>query len=147
LVRTAEEPKALDRIREPAIILAASGMATGGRVVHHLKVFAPDARNTILFSGFQAGGTRGAALAAGATQIRIHGQTFAVRAEVAQLQSASAHADADELIAWLRQMPAAPRQVFVTHGEASASDALRHRIQTELGWSVTVPEYRDEVSL
>jgi metallo-beta-lactamase family protein len=147
LVRTAEESKALDRIREPAIILAASGMATGGRVVHHLKVFAPDARNTILFSGFQAGGTRGAALAAGATQIRIHGQTLPVRAEVAQLQSASAHADADELIAWLRQMPAAPRQVFVTHGEASASDALRHRIKTELGWSATVPEYRDEVSL
>jgi metallo-beta-lactamase family protein len=147
LVRTAEQSKALDRIRAPAIILAASGMATGGRVVHHLKVFAPDARNTILFSGFQAGGTRGAALVAGAPQLRIHGETFPVRAEVAQLQSASAHADADELIAWLRQLPAAPRQVFVTHGEASASDALRHRIHTELGWSVIVPEYRDEVAL
>lgn len=147
LVRTAEQSKELDRIRAPAIILAASGMATGGRVVHHLKVFAPDARNTVLFSGFQAGGTRGAALTAGAPQIRIHGETFPVRAEVAQLQSASAHADADELIAWLRQMPSAPRQVFVTHGEARASDALRHRIQTELGWSVTVPEYRDEVVL
>jgi metallo-beta-lactamase family protein len=147
LVRTAEQSKALDRIRAPAIILAASGMATGGRVVHHLKVFAPDARNTILFSGFQAGGTRGAALVAGAPQLRIHGETFPVRAEVAQLQSASAHADADELIAWLRQLPAAPRQVFVTHGEASASDALRHRIHAELGWSVIVPEYRDEVAL
>lgn len=147
LVRTAEQSKALDRIRAPAIILAASGMATGGRVVHHLKVFAPDARNTILFSGFQAGGTRGAALVAGAPQIRIHGETLPVRAEVAQLQSASAHADADDLIAWLRQMPSAPRQVFVTHGEARASDALRHRIQTELGWSATVPEYRDEVVL
>jgi metallo-beta-lactamase family protein len=147
LVRTAEESKALDRIREPAIILAASGMATGGRVVHHLKVFATDARNTILFSGFQAGGTRGAALVAGAPQIRIHGETFPVRAEVAQLQSASAHADASELIAWLRQMPAAPRQVFVTHGEASASDALRQVIQRELGWSATVPEYRDEAAL
>jgi metallo-beta-lactamase family protein len=147
LVRTAEESKALDRIREPAIILAASGMATGGRVVHHLKVFATDARNTILFSGFQAGGTRGAALVAGAPQIRIHGETFPVRAEVAQLQSASAHADASELIAWLRRMPAAPRQVFVTHGEASASDALRQAIQRELGWSATVPEYRDEAAL
>ena len=147
LVRTAEQSKALDRIRAPAIILAASGMATGGRVVHHLKIFAPDARNTILFSGFQAGGTRGAALVAGAPQLRIHGETLPVRAEVAQLQSASAHADADELIAWLRQLPAAPRQVFVTHGEASASDALRHRIRTELGWSAIVPEYRDEVAL
>ena len=147
LVRTAEQSKTLDRLREPAIILAASGMATGGRVVHHLKVFATDARNTILFSGFQAGGTRGAALAAGAPQIRIHGEIFPVRAEVAQLQSASAHADANELIAWLRQMPAAPRQVFVTHGEASASDVLRQRIQSELGWSAKVPEYRDEESL
>jgi len=147
LVRTAEQSKTLDRLREPAIILAASGMATGGRVVHHLKVFATDARNTILFSGFQAGGTRGAALAAGAPQIRIHGEIFPVRAEVAQLQAASGHADANELIAWLRQMPAAPRQVFVTHGEASASDVLRQRIQSELGWSAKVPEYRDEESL
>lgn len=147
LVRTAAESKALDRIRGPAIILAASGMATGGRVVHHLKVFAPDERNTILFSGFQAGGTRGAALVAGAKQIRIHGESFAVRAEVTQLKSASAHADADELIAWLRQLTMAPRHVFVTHGEANASDSLRSRIQTELSWPVSVPEYRDEADL
>ncbi|HKR36296.1 MAG TPA: MBL fold metallo-hydrolase, partial [Steroidobacteraceae bacterium] len=147
LVRTADESKALDRIREPAIILAASGMATGGRVVHHLKVFATDARNTILFSGFQAGGTRGASLVAGAGQVRIHGEVFPVRAEVCQLQSASAHADADELIAWLRQLTAAPRQIFITHGEASASDALRQRLQAELGWSASVPEYRDEIAL
>jgi metallo-beta-lactamase family protein len=147
LVRTAEESKALDRIRQPAIILAASGMATGGRVLHHLKVFATDARNTILFSGFQAGGTRGAAMVAGAQQIRLHGESFPVRAEVAQLQCASAHADAGELVQWLRRMPASPRQVFVTHGEAGASDALRARIQTELGWTVSVPEYRDEVVL
>lgn len=147
LVRTAEESKALDRIREPAIILAASGMATGGRIVHHLKVFATDARNTILFSGFQAGGTRGASLVAGAGQVRIHGEVFPVRAEVCQLQSASAHADADELIAWLRQLTSEPRQIFITHGEVSASDALRQRLQAELGWSVSVPEYRDEVAL
>lgn len=147
LVRTAQESKALDRIREPAIILAASGMATGGRVVHHLKVFATDARNTILFSGFQAGGTRGAALVAGAGQVRIHGETFPVRAEIAQLRCASAHADANELIAWMRQLGAPPRQVFVTHGEPSASDVLRQRIQTELGWPASVPEYRDGITL
>jgi metallo-beta-lactamase family protein len=147
LVRTAEESKALDRVREPAIILAASGMATGGRVLHHLKVFAPDARNTVLFSGFQAGGTRGAALVSGAERIRIHGETFPVRAEVAQLSSASAHADANELISWLRLLPQVPKRVFITHGEPNASDALRARIQSELGWSVTVPEYRDEVEL
>ncbi len=147
LIRTAEESKGLDRIREPAIILAASGMATGGRVVHHLKVFSGDERNTILFSGFQAGGTRGASMVAGARTVRIHGESVVVRAEVAQLQSASAHADADELIAWLRQLPAAPRQVFVTHGEPLASDALRQRIEADLGWQVSVPEYRDEVAL
>jgi metallo-beta-lactamase family protein len=147
LVRTADESKALDRIREPAIMLAASGMATGGRVVHHLKVFATDARNTILFSGFQSGGTRGASLVAGATQMRIHGEVFPVRAEVCALEAASAHADADELIAWLRQLKTAPRQVFVTHGEPTASDTLRQRLQAELGWSARVPEYRDELTL
>ena len=147
LVHTAEESKALDRIREPAVILAASGMATGGRVVHHLKVFVTDARNTILFSGFQAGGTRGASLVAGAGELRIHGETFPVRAEVCQLRAASAHADADEVIAWLRQLRSAPRHVFVTHGEASASDTLRQRLQSELGWAASVPEYRDEVQL
>jgi metallo-beta-lactamase family protein len=147
LVHTAEESKALDRIREPAIILAASGMATGGRVVHHLKVFVTEPRNTILFSGFQAGGTRGAALVAGAQELRIHGETFPVRAEVCQLQAASAHADANEVISWLRQSPRSPRHVFVTHGEPSASDCLRQRVQSELGWAATVPEYRDEVQL
>jgi metallo-beta-lactamase family protein len=147
LVATADESKALDRLREPAIILAASGMATGGRVVHHLKVFATDPRNLILFAGFQAGGTRGASMVAGAQNIRIHGEMFPVRAEVAQLSAASAHADAKELIEWLRRMPSSPKEVFVTHGEAPASDALRQQIQTELGWNASVPEYRDEVEL
>jgi metallo-beta-lactamase family protein len=147
LVHTAAESRELDRIREPAIILAASGMATGGRVVHHLKVFATDARNTILFSGFQAGGTRGASLVAGARELRMHGETFPVRAEVCQLGAASAHADADEVIAWLRQLRSAPRRIFVTHGEASASDTLRQRLQSELGWAASVPEYRDRVQL
>lgn len=147
LVHTAEESKALDRIREPAIILAASGMATGGRVVHHLKTFVTDARNTILFSGFQAGGTRGASLVAGARALRMHGETFPVHAEVCQLQAVSAHADADEVIAWLRQLHPAPRHIFVTHGEPSASDSLRQRLQSELGLAASVPEYRDEVQL
>lgn len=147
LVHTAEESKELDRIRQPAIILAASGMATGGRVVHHLKMFVTEARNTILFSGFQAGGTRGASLVAGAPELRMHGETFPVRAEVCQLQSASAHADADEVIAWLRRLRNAPRRVFVTHGEPGASDVLRQRLQSELGWAASVPEYRDEVQL
>lgn len=147
LVRTADESKALSRSRQPAIILAASGMATGGRVVHHLKTFLPDPRNTIVFSGFQAGGTRGAAMVAGSRQIRIHGESFPVLAEVSQLTSTSGHADANELIAWLKQIPSPPRQVFVTHGEPNASETLRQRIQAELGWSVSVPEYRDEMEI
>jgi Cft2 family RNA processing exonuclease len=134
-------------IRDPAIILAASGVATGGRVVHHLKMFVTKPRNTVLFSGFQAGGTRGASLVAGARELRMHGETFPVLAEVCQLQAASGHADADEAIAWLRQLPKAPRHIFITHGEPSGSDALRQRLQSELGWAASVPEYRDAVQL
>ena len=147
LVHTAEESKALDERREPMIIISASGMATGGRVVHHLKVFAPDARNLILLPGFQAGGTRGAQLAAGAATIRIHGQDVPVKAEVIQLETMSAHADASELIAWMRQMPQRPRTTFITHGEPDASDALRQRIERELHWDVVVPEFRDNIVL
>jgi len=147
LVRTADQSRMLDGIREPAIILAASGMATGGRVLHHLKVYATDARNLILFTGYQAGGTRGAALVGGAQQVRIHGEALPVRAEVAQLDSISAHADAEQLIRWLQSAATPPRRVFVTHGEAPASDALRQKIQTRLRWQVDVPEYRDEFEL
>lgn len=146
-VQTADQSRRLDDLREPAIILSASGMATGGRVLHHLKVYAPDARNLILFAGFQAGGTRGAALVAGARSLRIHGGDVAVNAEVAQLDTLSAHADANELVGWLSQMPKPPRRVFITHGEPTASDALRRRIQSDLGCEALVPEYRDEFEL
>ncbi len=146
-VHTQDQSRALDRIREPAIILAASGMATGGRVLHHLKVFGPDERNLILFAGFQAGGTRGAAMVAGARNLRIHGEDFPLNAEVMQLDAISAHADAHELVGWLRQMPGPPRRVFITHGEPAASDALRARIARELRWNAEVPEYRDEYDL
>lgn len=147
LVHTADQSKALADLAGPKIIVAASGMATGGRVIHHLKSFAPDPRNLILLAGFQAGGTRGAALAAGARSIRVHGQVVPVNAQVIQLSSMSAHADANELIAWMRQMPVPPKATFVTHGEPSASDALRERIQRELGWPTTVPDYRERADL
>ncbi len=147
LVRTVEESKALNRRKGPMIIVSASGMATGGRVLHHLTAFAPDPRNAILLSGYQAGGTRGAALAAGAKSVRIYGQDVAVNAEVVELASASAHADADELLAWLNSTPRRPRAVFLTHGEPDAADALRQRIQRELAWDAQVPEYRDTVDL
>ncbi|MGD9601792.1 MAG: MBL fold metallo-hydrolase [Gammaproteobacteria bacterium] len=146
-VREAEESKALDQDPMPKVIISASGMATGGRVLHHLKHFAPDRRNTILFTGFQAGGTRGAAMTAGADSVKIHGQYVRVNAEVANLQMLSAHADADEIMAWLGNFEAPPRMTFVTHGEPAASDALRHRIAEELGWPCTVPDYREEAEL
>lgn len=147
IVNSVEESKALNERRGPMVIVSASGMATGGRVLHHLKAFAPDPRNAIVLAGFQAGGTRGAALAAGAKQIRIHGQDVPVRAEVAQLAAASAHADAAEIIAWLHTMPRPPRRVFITHGEAGPADALRQRIEHELDWEVGIPDYRDRIDL
>ena len=146
-VQSVEESKALDASPFPKVIISASGMATGGRVLHHLKVFAPDRRNTILFSGFQAGGTRGAAMVAGADSVKIHGQYVPVRAEVANLSMLSAHADVEEIMAWLRGFEAPPRLTFVTHGEPAAADALRHRIEEELGWTCRVPEHGETVAL
>jgi len=146
-VQDPEESKALDRDPKPKIIIAGSGMATGGRVVHHLKFYAPHERNAILFAGYQAGGTRGAAMVAGADQVKIHGSYWPVRAEVQNLDMLSAHADADELMAWLGTMKSSPKKVFVVHGEADASDALRHRIEEELGWSACVPEYNEPYEL
>jgi metallo-beta-lactamase family protein len=122
-------------------------MATGGRVLHHLKDLAPDHRNTILFAGFQAGGTRGAAMVGGAKEIRIHGQSVPIRAQVENLQMLSAHADADEIMAWLGSVTRAPKMTFVTHGEPAAADALRYRIEHELDWPVTVPDYRESFEL
>jgi metallo-beta-lactamase family protein len=142
MVTTAEGSKALDRLPGPLILISASGMATGGRVVHHLKAFAGDARNLILLAGFQAPGTRGASLADGARTLRIHGQEIEIHAPVAQLESSSAHADASELLAWMKRMPLPPACTFLTHGEPGASDALRQRIERELGWAVAMPEHR-----
>ncbi len=147
LVNTVEESKALNRRKGPMIIVSASGMATGGRVLHHLIAFAPDPRNAIVLSGFQAGGTRGASLAAGAKSIRIYGEDVAVNAEVVQLTSASAHADGNEILSWLRSAPKPPRRVFITHGEPEAAEALRVRIDRELQWDVHVPDYLEVVDL
>ncbi|HEY1089820.1 MAG TPA: MBL fold metallo-hydrolase [Burkholderiaceae bacterium] len=147
IINTPEESRELNTRRGPMLIIAASGMATGGRVVHHLKAFAPDWRNTILFTSFQAGGTRGAALVGGAKTVRIHGEDVPVRAEVAVLGNLSGHADADEILAWLRGFTQAPRLSFITHGEPAAADALRQRMERELGWSCRVPEYLEQVEL
>ena len=141
MIRTPEQSKALSRHHGPMVILAASGMATGGRVLHHLSLYLKDHRNMVILTGFQAQGTRGARLAAGEKTLRLHGQDVPVHAEVVQLHSASAHADGNELIHWLSQMPKPPAQVYVVHGEPSASDTLRSRIERELGWRAVVPEH------
>lgn len=146
-VNSVAESIELNQRQVPMVIVAASGMATGGRVLHHLKAFAPDPRNTILFAGFQAAGTRGAAMLAGVDAIKIHGQYVPLRAQVAQISNLSAHADSDELMAWLRHFRRAPQRTFITHGEPEAAAALRSRIENELGWSCTVPAYLDEVAL
>ena len=146
-VRSIEESRALAANPVPKVIISASGMATGGRVLHHLKRYAPDPRNTILFTGFQAMGTRGAAMLSGAQNVQIHGESVPVRAEVKNIEMLSAHADADEILTWLRGFRAAPRMTFVTHGEPAASDALRHRIEEELGWRCLVPEHAQQVEL
>jgi metallo-beta-lactamase family protein len=146
-VRTTRESIELDQQRTPAVIIAASGMATGGRVIHHLKALAPNPINTLLIPGFQAGGTRGAHIIAGAPSVRIHGKDVPIRAEVVPMETLSAHADADEIMQWLRGFKRPPKHTFVVHGEPNASDVLRRRISVELGWSVSVPEYRENVEL
>ncbi|MNJ21258.1 MBL fold metallo-hydrolase [Pseudomonas sp. BIGb0427] len=147
IIRTVDESKHLDQLRDPAVIIAASGMATGGRVLHHLKALAPNPRNTLLFSGFQAGGTRGADITAGVRTIRMHGEDVPIRAQVSAMESLSAHADADEIMQWLRGFKRPPRHTFVVHGEPHAADTLRRRISLELGWSVSVPEHLETVEL
>ena len=147
IVNTVEESKALNRGHGPMVIVAGSGMVTGGRVLHHIVAFGGDARNAIVLCGFQAGGTRGAALAAGARSVRIYGEEIAINAEVVPLEAASAHADADELIAWLRAAPEEPEHVFLTHGEPDAADALRRRVEHELGWSAHAPEHMERIDL
>jgi metallo-beta-lactamase family protein len=122
-------------------------MATGGRVVHHLKANAPDARNAIVFAGFQGAGTRGAAMLRGAREIRIHGAWIPVRAEVADLDGLSAHADREGLLAWIGALPRLPRHVYVTHGEPEAADALRQAIEERHGWPCSVPEYLESAAL
>ncbi|HEY5938812.1 MAG TPA: MBL fold metallo-hydrolase [Kofleriaceae bacterium] len=140
---TPDESKEIDRRTDPMIVISASGMATGGRVLHHLKRFLPDQRNTVLLVGYQSAGTRGRSLADGADELKIHGQYVAVRARVVQLQGLSAHADYREMLDWLAASKLAPRRVFVTHGEPSAADAFRRRLADELGWNAVVPSLRE----
>lgn len=146
-VNSAEESRRLNRRSGPMVIISASGMATGGRVLHHIKQFGGDVRNTLLFAGFQAGGTRGAAIVGGADSVKIHGQYVPIRAEVAQIDALSSHADYAEILAWLRNFRAPPQHTYLVHGEPAAADALRLHIGEALGWTCSVPDYLETVSL
>ncbi len=146
-VESVDESKKIDRMLVPRVIISASGMATGGRVVHHLKMLAGDDRNTIIFAGYQAAGTRGAAIVGGAESVKIHGGYVPVRAEVVQLNNLSAHADYEEILTWLGRFSGQPRNTFITHGEPVAADALRLRISENLGWDATVPEHGEAFDL
>ena len=147
IVTSAQQSMDLVASRKPAIVISSSGMATGGRVLHHLAATLPDARNTVLFVGFQAAGTRGRALCDGATAVRIHGRDVPVAARIERLDSMSAHADADEIMRWLSAFTRPPRRTFLVHGEPAALAALQARIARERGWNVHIAAHRERVDL
>ena len=147
LVRTADDSKELTRRRDPMIIISASGMATGGRILHHLRGLAPDPRNSIIFVGYQAAGTRGAALVGGAEEIKIFGDYVDVQAEVVSLGGLSAHADQAELLDWLASGEFTPKRCFVVHGEPEATDEFRRRLVDRLGWDAQVPVQGETIEL
>lgn len=137
-VRDVADSKALTANPMPKVVIAASGMATGGRVLHHIKAFAPEQKNTILLAGYQAVGTRGAKLLEGVAELKMFGQWVPIRAEITSLPSLSAHADADEIMRWLGGFSKPPNRTFIVHGEPAASDALRVRIERDLNWRASV---------
>lgn len=146
-VKSVEESKALNLKHGPMIIISASGMATGGRILHHLKAFAPDPKNTIVLAGFQAKGTRGRQILDGAEEIKIHREFVPIRASVENLENISAHADSQEIIQWLKDSQILPKKVFVTHGEPEAARALSEKIRNELNWKTIVPELDQEFAM
>jgi metallo-beta-lactamase family protein len=147
LTRTAEESKAINKVKTPCIIVSASGMVSGGRVLHHLALRLPDSRNTVILAGFQAQGTRGRALQEGAKTLRLYGQEVAVNAEIVEMGQFSAHAGKSELLRWLAGLPAPPRQTYLVHGEPAAAQSLQATIQEKFKWKVAVARYLDTVDL
>jgi metallo-beta-lactamase family protein len=145
--RSADASRAINSDPGSKIIISASGMATGGRILHHLKFYLPDAQNTVLFAGFQAPGTRGAALVDGAPRIKIHGANVPVRAQVRNLSQLSAHADRDGLLRWLTGFKSPPGRIFITHGESKASEAFRIAIKEKLGWDAETPEHFEKATI
>jgi metallo-beta-lactamase family protein len=146
-IASSEQSKALTANKRSAIVISSSGMATGGRVLHHMKAALPDARNTVLFVGYQAAGTRGRQLVDGATQVKIHGTWVPVAARVGRLDSMSAHADRGEILRWLGTIPGAPRRLCLVHGEPAPMDALKATIQDRLGWAAYTPAHQETIDL
>jgi metallo-beta-lactamase family protein len=146
-VRSVEESKKINEMYGPMLVISASGMLTGGRVLHHIKKFGPGEKNTILLAGFQAAGTRGEALVNHAAEIKIHGEYIPIRAQVRVLENMSAHADYKEIIDWFTRSKIKPKQVFITHGEPSAADGLRLRLKDSLGWNTVIPQQNEKFNL
>jgi metallo-beta-lactamase family protein len=138
---TVEDSKLIDTYVWPKIVISASGMATGGRVLHHLRVFAEDAKNTILFAGYQALGTRGYTMLQGVSEIKLLGEVIKVNADVIALNNMSAHADYNDILAWLKNFQVAPKKVFITHGELHAAKSLSQKIQEQFHWNCIIPDY------
>ena len=147
LTRAVEESKAINNVKTPCIIISASGMVSGGRVLHHLAQRLPDARNAVILAGFQAVGTRGRALLEGAKILHLFGQAVPVCAEILEMGQFSAHAGKSELLRWLSNLPAPPKQSYLTHGEPEAAQALQAAIQDKFKWNVSVARYLDTVPL
>ena len=139
--QTQEESKAINKIKSNAIIISASGMATGGRILHHLFNRLPDPKNTVLFIGYQAVGTRGRTILDGAESVKIHGQYVPIRAHIEGTSCFSAHADYHEILAWLSNFNSGPRKVFIVHGEPEPARSLSDKINRHFGWSTELPEY------
>ncbi len=146
-LRTPEESRRLNTVDFPSIIISASGMATGGRVLHHLLRCLPDSRCSVVLAGFQAAGTRGRLLAEGAHTLKLLGRYVPVRADVEVIDALSAHADGQEMLQWLRQAPSEPDTVFLVHGEDQAARTMAERLKSELGWNAAVPEFGERVRL
>jgi metallo-beta-lactamase family protein len=146
-VRTVQESIALNRRRTPMIIISASGMATGGRVLHHLANRLPDSRNTVILVGYQAEGTRGRSMQEGVSSVKMLGRYVPIRSEIVNIPAFSVHADQSEIIGWLKSAAAAPEVVYVVHGDPAAAEALRTAITRELRWNAVVPRYLERVRL
>jgi metallo-beta-lactamase family protein len=143
-----QESKAINEHHFPSVVVSANGMATGGRIVHHLMHRLPDERNSVVFVGFQAAGTRGRYLVEGARTIRIYGIDYPVRAEIKSIQGFSAHGDANELLRWLQSFKTAPLKTFLVHGEPRAIVAMKERIlEKHPDWPVAIPHYRETFEL